>query len=47
MVNAEDLRLVRVTGQFLIQLMSRGEVVAEGFLDDQPLPAGAVAFEQF
>jgi hypothetical protein len=40
MVNAADLLLVRVAGQFPVQRVRGGEVVAERLLDDDALPAG-------
>ena len=39
MVDAEDLLLVGVAGQLAVQLARRLQVVAERFLDHDPLPA--------
>jgi hypothetical protein len=43
MVYAADLRFVRVTRQLGVQRLRGREVVAERFLDDEPLPAVAAA----
>jgi hypothetical protein len=39
MVDAEDLLFAGVAGEFAVELMRRGEIVAEGFLDDDALPS--------
>ncbi len=40
MIDAVNLALVPVVQQFLVQLLGRGQVVAERLLDDDALPAG-------
>ena len=44
MVNAENLRFVRVTRQLLVECLRRLEIVAERFLYDEPLPTGTIFF---
>ena len=46
MVDAEHLRLVRVTRQLFVERPRRFEVMAERFFHHQTLPAGAFALEQ-
>ena len=49
MVDAEDLFFVGVTGEIGVEFLSRFEVVAERFLDNDALPmrAGLFAMEEF
>src|SRR5262245_51044894 len=48
MVNAENLLLVRVTGELAVQRMSGGEVMTERFLNNNALPAvGLTSRQQF
>jgi len=44
MIDAEDLFLVCVFGEVGIQLVSRFQIVAKRFFDDDPLPAFLVLF---
>ena len=44
MVNAADLLLVRVARQLAVERLRGREVVAERFLDDEPLPAVFAVF---
>ena len=46
MVNAADLLLVGVARQFAVQRLGGGEIVAEGFLHHDALPAGAFLVQQ-
>ena len=46
MIDAENLLLARVASQFGVELMRRLQVVAEGFLDHDALPAFLAIFVQ-
>ena len=47
MIDAENLLFARVAGQLSVKPMRRLEIVAEGFLDDDALPAlGAIFVQQ-
>src|SRR5437667_11079774 len=46
MIDAEDLLLAGIAGQFAIELMSGLQIVAEGFFHDNALPAVLSFFVQ-